>query len=397
MEGRFSDRKTKKLSLVEKQNRTALISVTGLGRKFFRNVLKTRKKLGMNWVDFWVGKGKIWEKSGLNKKTCESILKFKKEYKICAYWEYLKKKNISVVDELDKNYPQLLFEAEDRPPILFVKGEIGEISIWDKTPVAIVGTRKITSYGKMVTKKISRELVLENATIISGFMYGVDVCAQLSALEAGGRTVGVLGYGFDHVSPWDHVKIMESMLQDGAVFVTEYPPWISASPGTYPTRNRIVAGMSLGVVVTEAAKKSGSHITANLALDYGREVFAVPGSITSPYSVGTKDLIKQGAIMVGSGGEVMRELGGEKENNNERDNEGIGQKLNQSGKELSLEEKILKMLKIESMSSDELVRELGLEITKVVSILSLLEVRGVISKDGGRYYFEHLGLKNVVK
>lgn len=272
-----------------------------------------------------------------------------------------------------------------------------KIPIWDKNPIAVVGTRKITSYGRMVTQKITRELVLEGVTIVSGFMYGVDVCAQQTALHAGGRTVGVLGYGFDHISPCNHEKTMLEMLSQGAVFITEYPPWVSGSPGTYPQRNRIVAGMSLGVVVTEAAKRSGSHITARMAFENGREVFAVPGSITSPYSVGTKELIKEGATMVGSGREIMEEIGlgygGRSMGYGVLGMEYGGKSMGygvlgiDNKKRLSLEEKVLNLLKITSMTSDELARELSLGIAEIVSILGLMEIKGIISQEGGVYYF----------
>lgn len=362
--------------------------MTGVGRKTFQKIDFSRRKLGESWSDFWVGRRSIWQKIGIQDKIVESIKKFKKEYTINSYWESLCKSDISVFDEYDSLYPQWLFHEDDRPLILFVKGSVvsggsERDPIWDKNPIAIVGTRKMTPYGRLVTRKIARELTLEGATIISGFMYGVDVCAQKEALDSGGKTVGVLGYGFDHLTPRNQSQLFAEMLGRGAVFVTEYPPWMPGSPGTFPARNRIVAGMSRGVVVTEAAQKSGSHITASLALEYGREVFAVPGSITSPYSVGTKELIKQGAILVGSGREVLEELNG-------AEGWSSGEKKAKKGEvsiDLSEEpEKVIQnCLTTGMMDTDEIDEVLKLSTSQTLRILSLMEVKGVVSRFGEKW------------
>lgn len=372
--------------LEEKKHRTALISITGIGRKTFQKCVDMRTKLELSWDDFWVNRNSIWQKSGINEKVVESIKNFIKEHNTYSYWESLSEQGISVIDELEDSYPQLLFEIDDSPPILFVKGKFqdGESGnyLWNNKAISVVGTRKMTSYGKVATQKIVNELILNNIVIISGFMYGVDVWAQQTAVKGGGKTIAVLGYGFDHIFPTYHKQLMAEMLEQGAVFMTEYPSWISPSPNTFPTRNRIVAGLSSGVVVAEAGEKSGSHITAQCALNYGREVFAIPGSIFSPYCQGTKDLIKQGAIMISSGQEIMDEMGWGYDLQ-EKDGQIDGNSIVESEKS-SLEEKILTLLTSGEKERDDLVEEFDCTTSEIAQTISKLEINGKIINNNGR-------------
>lgn len=287
--------------LLEKKNWAALLAVKGVGRQSLRRCIQTQTKLKVGWKEFWVGKSRLWSKCALSEKQQSALKKFKNEHTVSSYWNLLLSKRIRVISSRETAYPRLLKTIDDQPPLLFVKGTTD----WDKLPIAVVGTRNITSYGRLVTKKITSELVARGATIISGFMYGVDICAQQTALKKQGQTVGVLGFGFDHMYPARHQQLFEEMRSQGAVFISEYPPHFQPSAGNFPTRNRIIAGMSLGCVITEAAQRSGSLITAWCAGEYGRDVFAVPGSITNPLSEGTKDLVNQGAMLVSSGREVI--------------------------------------------------------------------------------------------
>lgn len=192
----------------------------------------------------------------------------------------------------DENYPCLLKEIYDPPQQLYY---LGELKAREKFPLAVVGTRKISFYGKKATERLVNGLCQAGLTIVSGLALGVDGLAHQIALENGTRTIAVLGSGLDTVYPPDHKKLAKRIIDTGGALVSEYPPKTKPSKLTFPARNRIVAGMSLGVLVIEAPIKSGAMITARLALDQGREVFAVPGDIYSENSQGCNLLIKKGA------------------------------------------------------------------------------------------------------
>jgi DNA processing protein len=199
----------------------------------------------------------------------------------------------------------LLSHIDDPPIVLYGKGTVPLFSL---PCIAVVGTRKITEYGTYCTRFITTQLVQSGFVIVSGFMYGVDRVAHETALFEHGLTIGVLGFGFEYMYPREHMQLASKLIESGSCLLTEYPPWQPPAPGNFPQRNRIVSGMSLGVVVTEAAKKSGSLITARLASEQGREVFAVPGPIDSPLSEGTKALINLGAKLVTNSSDIIEEL-----------------------------------------------------------------------------------------
>ncbi|MFZ5377024.1 MAG: DNA-processing protein DprA [Patescibacteria group bacterium] len=290
-----------------KNNWTALWSVKGIGFRHFWNCQRYLKKDRNRWHEFWVGKNDAHRSCGINEKASEEVKKFIDEHNLSTYLEELKKKDISVITILDDFYPKLLKEIDDPPPVIFSRGDMSLLK--NQLPIAVVGTRQMTAYGEMACRKIITDLATHRATIISGFMYGVDVCAQHQAIQLQGKTIGVLGFGFDHMYPVSQHKLFETFLQKGACFISEFPPSVAPSSTNFPRRNRLVAGMSQAVVVVEAAEKSGSHITARAALDYGRLVAAVPGPISNPYCVGTKNLINQGAVLINSGLDLLLELG----------------------------------------------------------------------------------------
>lgn len=202
--------------------------------------------------------------------------------------------------------PPLLKEIPDPPTVLYVRGTIPD---WERLCIAVVGTRQITEYGTKVTASITRQLIEKGCIIISGFMYGVDAVAHETALAHDGTTVGVLGFGFDFMYPETHRALASAMIESGNCLITEFAPWQSPTRWTFPRRNRIVSGLSQAIVVTEAARKSGTKITVTFALEQGRDVFAVPGPIDSPFSDGTKELINSGATLVTSGDDILEELG----------------------------------------------------------------------------------------
>lgn len=218
---------------------------------------------------------------------------------------YCEKEEIVILDESCSEYPQLLREIADPPKVIYVKGSVN----FNVQPmIAVVGTRRITPYGQLAAREFTQGLVEAGFAIVSGFMYGVDAVAHSSALEAGGRTIGVLGFGLEHMYPTSHRELASKLLASGNSLITEFPPWMRPFPTNFPRRNRIVSGMSLGTLVIEAASKSGSKITARLAAEQGREVFAVPGVFNSVYSEGTKELINLGAKLVTSVNDILDEL-----------------------------------------------------------------------------------------
>lgn len=221
-----------------------------------------------------------------------------------AIEEYCLKNQITIVKLGDADYPVLLAEISDPPAVLYIKGKLNALA----PMIGVVGTRHVTEYGRRVTKGFTRALVRYGFTIVSGFMYGVDACAHSAAIESGGTTVGVLGFGFEYMYPKSHLSLVQQMTTAGNCLITEYAPWEPPRSANFPRRNRIVAGMSLGILVTEAASRSGSRITARLAADQGRGVFAVSGPIDSPFSEGTKDLVNLGAKLVTKAQDILDEL-----------------------------------------------------------------------------------------
>ncbi|HJR06793.1 MAG TPA: DNA-processing protein DprA [Pyrinomonadaceae bacterium] len=207
----------------------------------------------------------------------------------------------------DGTYPALLSEIADPPITLYVRGEWA--ACFDAPTVAIVGSRRCSTYGQNVASMLARDLATRGVTIVSGLARGIDAAAHRGALEAGGRTVGVLGTGVDEIYPRDHKKLAEEILNRGGALVSQFPLGTPPIPENFPYRNRIISGLSLGVVLVEAAENSGSLITARLAMEQNREVFAVPGNITSRNSFGTNYLIKgAGAKLVQQWQDVVAEL-----------------------------------------------------------------------------------------
>lgn len=272
----------------------------------------------------------------------------------------------------DQNYPSLLRQINAPPPVLYVQGRS---ELLGTCCVAVVGSRAATSYGHRIASSLARDLAVRGVTIVSGLALGIDACAHVGALSVSGGTVAVLGCGLDVVYPRQNHSLYEQ-IQESGLLVTEYPLGTRPEAFRFPARNRIIAGMSYGVVVVEAARKSGSLITAELALDEGREVFAVPGQADSFKSAGAHWLLQQGAKLVLSAEDIIEELplcpgiqGGEKAGG------GVGQKSSTLDPEqLSLLEKIDPY----SMKRDTLIASSGLSPGRVAEFLLLLELEGLV-------------------
>jgi len=210
---------------------------------------------------------------------------------------------VRVITFLAEEYPKLLLEIPDPPPYLYVKGELRG----SETAVAIVGSRRASTYGMHTTTRLASDLAGHGITVVSGMARGVDTAAHRGALSSGGRTIGVLGCGIDVIYPPENRRLFEEMASSGAI-VSEFPLGTLPLAENFPRRNRIISGMSRGVLVVEAMEKSGSLITAQYALEQGREVFAIPGNINSGASRGTNRLIKDGAKLVEGVEDILEEL-----------------------------------------------------------------------------------------
>ncbi len=274
----------------------------------------------------------------------------------------------------DAAYPQLLREIDDPPPVLYVRGQLRPE---DRTAVAVVGTRKASIYGREVTTRLVGDLARHGVTAVSGLARGIDTAAHKTAIDAGGRTIAVLACGLDIVYPAENAALAREVVRHGAL-VSEHPLGVKPESSHFPRRNRIMSGLSLGVLVVEAALDSGSHITVRCALDQNREVFAVPGSIFSPGSQGTHRWIREGAKLVTRAEDILEEL----------NVAAIGQQLElqatlpATGSEAS----ILRYLSQEPAHVDEVRRRSGLPIADVSSALTMMELKGLVRHVGGMSY-----------
>lgn len=293
------------------------------------------------------------------------------------YFKFLKENNIKITTILDENYPKNLKNITNPPEVMYYKGTIKDDDFYS---IAFVGSRKCTSYGKNATKFLVKEISKLGITVVSGVAQGIDSIAHKSALEVGNRTLGVLGNGIDVIYPASNKSLYLDIEKNGAI-ISEYPLKTKPSAYNFPLRNRIISGFSLGVVVVEAMEKSGSLITASLAGEQGREIFAVPGNINSIYSKGTNSLIKDGAKIVTCLDDILEEIYILKDRyyNKVKDF-----KISES---LSEEEYIiLDLLKNGNLSSDEISELSGLGISKICSILTELELKNLIEEIDGQIF-----------
>ncbi|HSA83887.1 MAG TPA: DNA-processing protein DprA [Patescibacteria group bacterium] len=315
------------------------------------------------------------------------FLDFKKTFSVEEYLEKMQMAKVSFVTLEDHEYSPLLKKIKNPPFVLFVKGNLDILRVSEtnrevsssrlrsnNTPfIGIVGTRKITDYGRQVTEAITRELVDAGCVIVSGLAMGVDAVAHQITIDTGGKTIAVLGCGVDCCYPRENQRVYEEILDSGGLIVSEYGIGQQPTVGSFPSRNRIIAGLSHGVLVTEGAADSGALITAKDAVSVGRKVFAVPGPVTSSLSQGTYHLIKQGAVVISSGQEVLDELGM------------INQELGRQNKKQRVkgdtdeEQKIIDLLSQENLHVDELIKKTKIDPSKLGTILSLMEMKGMVS------------------
>jgi DNA processing protein len=293
-----------------------------------------------------------------------------------------RKEGVSVLTRESKNYPPYLKEIFAPPPVIFVKGDT---SVFSGHAVGIVGTRHPTAYGSSVTRTITKELVEQGLVIVSGLALGIDAVAHRTCLEAGGRTVAVLGCGIDEIYPRTNAALAEEIARTGAI-VSEFPLGTPPESFNFPRRNRIISGLSAGVVLVEGGERSGGLITAHYAVQQGRDVFAVPGPITSAMSMGPFNLIKEGAIPARSGREIAEALS-LIENPHLKVNAAALPLMSVPVSLLSQSEKqIYERLSGTPQRIDELSDATGSSVTQLFDVLLNLELKGLARQQSGQCY-----------
>lgn len=241
---------------------------------------------------------------GIGEKASQIILNQKIRQNLDKHIEYMLKNNIDIISINDKEYPNILKEIYDAPISLYI---IGNKNILNDNSIAIVGCRECTDYGRNITKKLAYDIAKNKINIVSGLAKGIDGIAHKGAILAGGKTIAVLGNGLDTIYPRENISLAKEILKTGGAIISEYPLGEKPQKQNFPERNRIVSGMTKGVVVVEAKEKSGTLITVDFALEQGRDVFVVPGNINQENSTGTNELIKQGAKLITSYKDVIEE------------------------------------------------------------------------------------------
>ena len=278
-----------------------------------------------------------------------------------------------VVDIKNKKYPKALKEIKSPPKRLYYRGNWDE-DIFENC-LAVVGSRRMTSYGRRIAEKMVRDIASAGITIVSGFMYGIDATSHRASLDGGGRTIAVMPCGVNIVHPEYQGELYDDILKNKGLIISEFEKDFPPDTWTYPKRNRIVAGLSKSTFVVEAALKSGSLITAGFAKKYKRKIFALPGPTSSKVSEGTNQLIKNGASIVTCAQDILDFYDIKKSDSNN---------LNFQKAE-GLEKKILEILKREPMERDALSRMFEIPSSKIGTILSLMTMKGLISQEGGKY------------
>ncbi len=356
----------------------ALKSVPGVGNLIFKRLVDRFKSPE---AVFQASSGELGQVSGMSQRLARQIRRYRVPGWVHAELELAARKGYRIITLLDPDYPALLHEIPDPPPFLHV---CGDISGADHC-ISMVGSRNATDYGIQTTLRLSRDLASLGITIVSGMARGIDTAAHQGALACQGRTVAVLGSGLENIYPAENRKLFHEIAQHGAV-ISEFPLKAEPEAHHFPMRNRIISGMSLGTVIVEATLRSGSLITARLAAEQNREVFAVPGSISSFKSTGTHTLIKQGAKLVEQARDVVEEfsyLFGDP------GADAVGPTANHATVSPSLEpheQQILAALDSYPVHIDALAIKTGVTTGRLAGILLNLELKGVVQHSPGNMF-----------
>jgi len=312
--------------------------------------------------------------AGLSPKLAERILQVRSVVNLDEYIAQTAKQGIRILTWNDPEYPSHLYEIDQPPPVLYLRGEVTPEDAW---AVAIVGTRSVTPYGRQVTEELATVLAQNGVTIVSGLARGVDGIAHRAALKAGGRTLAVLGSGLDKIYPPEHRALAEQIAAQGAI-LSDYAPGTPPDSANFPPRNRIISGLSMAVIVVEAGDTSGALITAEFAIEQGREVFAVPGSIFAPQSRGPNHLISNGAKILLSPQTVLEAL--DLTRNVER------RAIRKAVPADPTEAILLEALGAEPIHVDDIRARVALPIETVSAALAMMELKGMVRQVGGMNY-----------
>jgi DNA processing protein len=322
----------------------------------------------------WEAPADALRQAGLSKKIVENMVQMRAEVDLDQVWDRMQAKGIEVLTWEDEVYPRRLREIDQPPPVLYLRGELLPEDDWS---VAIVGTRRITAYGRQMAEEIAGVLARNGVTVVSGMARGVDGVAHQATLNAGGRTIAVLGSGVDRIYPPENRRLADQIIARGGL-VSDYPPGTPPDAANFPPRNRIISGLALAVVVIEAGHTSGALITAGFAADQGREVFAVPGNVNAPQSQGANRLIRDGARPLLDPYEILEAL----------DLTMITQ--HQAARVVlpadSLEAQLYRVIGDEPLHVDEIRAQTNLPIEKVTATLALMELKGMVRQLGGMHY-----------
>jgi DNA processing protein len=344
--------------------------VKGIGAVRFQNLINFFGSLEVAWqapVDALAS-------AGLSQKIIENLVLVRTKVNLPKIWDRLQAQGIQVLTWQEEAYPAALKEIDQPPPVLYVRGSFVPEDSW---AVAIVGTRRITPYGRQVADELAAYLAHHGLTVVSGLARGVDAVAHDAALKAGGRTIAVLGSGVDVIYPPENRLLAEQVIQHGAL-ISDYPVGTQPEGVNFPPRNRIISGLARATVVIEAGEKSGALITATFAAEQGRDVLAVPGTIHAPQSKGANRLIQQGARPLLAMQDVLDAIDFEHAQEHYQARTLFPTDENESA--------ILRVLSDEPLSLDEIGIQSGLPIEKVSSTLVMMELKGMVSQVGGLSY-----------
>lgn len=344
--------------------------VRGIGPAKVRRLLDYFGELGAAWN----APPDELQRLGLDRRALDNLLAIRSKVDLGLALTRIEKSGAQVLTWESPGYPRNLLNIAQPPPVLFVKGALTAADEW---AVALVGTRKVTAYGREVARDLASGLAASGVTVVSGLARGVDAVAHRAALEAGGRSIAVLGCGLDIIYPPEHRELTDAIAKSGAV-VSDYPLGTQPDGVNFPPRNRIISGLSKGVVIVEAGADSGALITADYALEQGRDVFAVPGNINHRASVGANRLIQQGAKAVLSVTDILEEL-----------NLQLVTERKEARAALPTdptEQKVLESLASGPVHVDELSVQLSLPIAQISGTLAMMELKGLVRQTGGMNY-----------
>jgi DNA processing protein len=313
--------------------------------------------------------------AGMNDRAARALVDHRAKIDLEREWERVVRAGASILTLADDGYPRLLREIPSPPPVLYIKGEILPD---DETAIGIVGTRRVTRYGREMTRRMSTGLASSGVVVVSGLARGVDGIAHTEAIDAGGRTLAVLGCGVDQIYPPEHRKLSERVIEHGAL-VSEFPIGTRPEARNFPIRNRLISGLSLGVLVVEAPQRSGALITSTCAADQGRTVFAVPGSAMSSASEGTNQLLRDGAALAADVDDILQEL------NLERRQAAMETRRllpDATGEE----QRVLQLLDGDPRHIDEIAIDTGINISQLSAMLLQMQLKGLVRDTGGQHY-----------